>query len=197
MAKLIEILREEHRNIEKVLQVLEHELDVFERSERPDYEVLRAIIDYFEEYPARCHHPKEDLMVEVLRMRAPLAAQEFGDIETDHRDEADDLLELARTIESVRVGSDLPRQSVAEVVREFIAHERRHMGLEEHALFPAALKALRPSDWASIDARLTDARDPLFNDTIEGKFRALADRILRWEQENDDDRQRSLAAAKP
>ena len=40
---VIEILRQEHRNIEKLLLVLERELDVFARGERPDYEVVHAI----------------------------------------------------------------------------------------------------------------------------------------------------------
>jgi hemerythrin-like domain-containing protein len=35
----IDILRQEHRNIEKLLVVLERELAVFARGDRPDYEV--------------------------------------------------------------------------------------------------------------------------------------------------------------
>jgi hemerythrin-like domain-containing protein len=82
------------------------------------------------------------------------------------------------------------------VVRDFIAHERRHIEAEERALFPAAVKVLRPADWARIDARMSDARDPLFNTTVEQKFRALAEKILQWEQENEADRRTSPAAAK-
>jgi hypothetical protein len=40
MVEIIEILREEHRNIEKLLRVMEQELSVFDRAERPDYEVF-------------------------------------------------------------------------------------------------------------------------------------------------------------
>ena len=46
MVEIIEILRQEHRNIEKLLSVLEQELSVFARGERPDYEVVGAIIKY-------------------------------------------------------------------------------------------------------------------------------------------------------
>jgi len=31
---------------------------------------------------------------------------------------------------------------------------------------------------------------------VKQKFRALADKILQWEQENEDDRRKSLAATK-
>jgi len=196
MTRLIDVLREEHRNIEKLLGVLEQELGVFDRRERPDYETLQAVVDYFAEYPARCHHPKEDMIVDVLKSRDPAAARAVGDIESDHREEGERLRALAETIETVRTGGELPRQAVDEVVRDFIAHERRHIEAEERALFPAAIKVLRPADWARIEARMSDARDPLFNSTVEQKFRALADKILQWEQENEDDRRRSLAAAK-
>jgi hemerythrin-like domain-containing protein len=58
MAYVIEILRQEHRNIEKLLRVLEQELNVFSRGERPDYEVVLAAIDYFKDYPDACHHQR-------------------------------------------------------------------------------------------------------------------------------------------
>jgi hemerythrin-like domain-containing protein len=196
MARLIEVLREEHRNIEKLLGVLEQELGVFDRRERPDYETLQAIVDYFEEYPARCHHPKEDMIVAILKARNPSAAGSLEDIELDHRQEDARLRRLAHTLENVRTGGELPRQSVDDIVREFIAHERRHIDYEEHALFPAAVKALTTEDWAGIDARMSNARDPLFDRTVEEKFGALAQKILQWEQENEDDRRSTAVAAK-
>jgi hemerythrin-like domain-containing protein len=196
MTRLIDVLREEHRNIEKLLGVLEQELGVFDRHERPDYETLQAVVDYFAEYPARCHHPKEDMIVDVLKMRDPAAARAVGDVVSVHRQEGERLRRLAHMIENVRTGGELPRQAVDDVVRDFIAHERRHIEAEERALFPAAIRVLRPADWAGIEARMSDARDPLFNDTVAQKFRALADKILQWEQENEDDRRTSPAAAK-
>jgi hemerythrin-like domain-containing protein len=45
MTEMVEILRQEHRNIESLLHVLERELSVFDRGERPDYEVVLAVID--------------------------------------------------------------------------------------------------------------------------------------------------------
>ena len=37
MTEFIEVLQQEHRNIESLLRVLERELSVFDRGERPDY----------------------------------------------------------------------------------------------------------------------------------------------------------------
>ena len=55
MTYVVEVLRQEHRNIEKLLRVLEQELSVFNRGERPNYEVILGVIDYFKDYPDSCH----------------------------------------------------------------------------------------------------------------------------------------------
>lgn len=184
MTTIIDILREEHRNIEKVLLVLEQELDVFDRREQPDYEVMQAIIGYFQGYPERCHHPKEDMVFEKLKARDPVAAESVGDLVAEHQEESKRLQRLAQAIDNILTGREVLRASFDAVVRNFIEHERSHIDMEERALFPAAVKALRPEDWAGIDARLNDKRDPLTNDVIEEKFRFLHQRILQWEAQD-------------
>ena len=66
---IIERLSREHRNIEMLLAILERELEVVDRGGRPDYEVIRAIISYFEVYPEVYHHPQEDVVFAKLKPR--------------------------------------------------------------------------------------------------------------------------------
>ncbi len=188
MSNIIQILLEEHRNIDKLLLVLERELEVFDRSEEPDYEVLRAVIQYFQDYPENCHHPKEDMVFEKLKMRDPAAAARVGDAEDDHKIETLRLHRLVEAVEDILAGREFLRQTFHDVVRDFIEHQRQHMDKEEQLLFPAAVQGLRPDDWADIDARLCDRKDPLFNGTIETKFQALQGMILRWQQETETSR---------
>jgi hemerythrin-like domain-containing protein len=188
MMAIIDILREEHRNIEKVLLVLEQELDIFDRSEQPDYEVLQTIISYFQDYPDCCHHPKEDMVFEKLKARDPVAAESIGNLEAEHQEESKRLHRLAQELENILTGREVLRQSFVTIVRNFIAHERHHIDMEERSLFPAAVKALRLEDWAGIDARLNDKQDPLANEVIEEKFRFLHQRILQWEEQTEAER---------
>jgi Hemerythrin HHE cation binding domain len=83
-AMIIERLSQEHRNIERLLAVLERELEVFDRGDRPDYEVIRAVISYFEVYPEVYHHPQEDLVFAKLKTRDPAAAAKVGDLAREH-----------------------------------------------------------------------------------------------------------------
>jgi hemerythrin HHE cation binding domain-containing protein len=80
MVEIIEILRQEHRNIEKLLRVMEQELSVFDRGERPDYEVFGAVIEFFNKYPDSCHHPKEDIIYEKFKTRDPDRAASIADL---------------------------------------------------------------------------------------------------------------------
>jgi hemerythrin-like domain-containing protein len=188
MPKIIDILLEEHQNIEKLLLVLEHELEIFDRSGRPDYEILQTIIQYFQDYPEICHHPKEEMIFEKLMARDPAAAKRFGDVEADHEIETKRLRSFARAVDSVLAEQEFLRESFHLAVHDFIEHQRKHLQKEELLLFPAAVKALRREDWAEIDARLDDRKDPLFDSVVEEKFQNLQRTILRWEQETEESR---------
>jgi len=188
MSNIIQILLEEHRNIDKLLLVLEHELEVFDRSEEPDYEILQAVIQYFQDYPESCHHPKEDMVFEKLKVRDPAAANRIGDVEAEHQVETKRLRRLVEAVEEILAGREFLRQTFHDVVHDFIEHQRQHMDKEEQLLFPAAVQGLRPDDWAEIDTRLNDRKDPLFNGVIETKFQALQRTILRWQRETETSR---------
>ena len=164
---IIDVLCQEHRNIEKLLIVLERELNVFDRGERPDYEVVRAVIAYFEVYPDTYHHPKEEMVFGTLKLRDPGAAANIGDLAAEHRRGAERLRGVAQAVESVLMDLEFPRQTVDDIIRDFIVHERRHIAMEERDFFPAAVKALQPQDWAEIASRLTDQKDPLFSEIVE------------------------------
>jgi hemerythrin-like domain-containing protein len=183
MSRLIEILTEEHRNIEMLLRVLEQELGIFDRSEPPDYEILQAIIQYFQDYPETCHHPKEDMVFNKLKVRNPAAAKRIGDIEAEHQIETTRLRRLAEAIEAILAGREFLRQTFHNLVRDFIEHQRQHMDKEDRLLFPAAAKALKPEDWAEIDAQLNNRKDPLSNGEREKSLNVLQRTILQWERE--------------
>jgi hemerythrin-like domain-containing protein len=188
MTRMIELLRHEHRDIEQLLKVLEDEVKVFDRRERPDYEVIQAIISYFQDYPDCCHHPKEDMIFDKLKARDPPAAKRIGDVEAEHRQETDRLDRVARVVRNVLLDREIVRQTFSDVMRDFIDHQRTHMAMEERTLFPAAANALRSEDWREIDLKWNDKTESLFNVAMEEKLQSLRDRILRWGRENKESR---------
>jgi hemerythrin-like domain-containing protein len=198
MTGIIETLREEHRNIEELLLVLEQELSVFARNERPDYEIIQAVLSYFQDYPDCCHHPKEDMIFEKLKARDAVAAKSVGDLEAEHQNEGQRLRRVAHMIRSILTDHDVLRQTFGDIMRDFIKQERKHMEMEERVLFPAAVSALQPDDWAGIDAIWSEQKDTMFNVAIEERCQSLRERILQWERENQENwtTQHAVAHAK-
>jgi hemerythrin-like domain-containing protein len=180
---IIERLSREHRNIEMLLAILERELEIFDRGGRPDYEVIRAIISYFELYPEVYHHPQEDLVFAKLKIRDATAAAKVGNLALEHQKGAERLRRVAQAVDSVLADREILRQNVDNIVRDFIEHERRHIMMEDRDFFPAALKALEPQDWTEIASAMTTHEDPLFSEAAEEIFDALRARILQLEQE--------------
>ena len=184
MSKTLESLRQDHRNFAKLLTILEQELALFDRAERPDYDVILAIMDYFRDYPERCHHPKEDVVLRHLAKVAPEAAQKVGDLEAEHKENSRRVEKAAEAIENVLNEQEVSREAVENVVRAFITDQRRHMSMEEERFFPTARETLSQKDWATIDREATDHEDPLFQGTVEDRYREIAQRIALWEAED-------------
>ena len=109
---IIERLSREHRNIEKLLAILERELEIFDRGDQPDYEVIRAITSYFRVYPQIYHHPQEDLVFAKLRIRDPAAAAKVGDLAREHQTGAERLRRVAQAVDSALADHQILRQEV-------------------------------------------------------------------------------------
>ena len=62
------------------------------------------------------------------------------------------------------------------------------MTKEERVVFPAALNALRPEDWADIALRLADRDDPFYQAGFEEKFNKLRRNILKMKEETEAER---------
>jgi hemerythrin-like domain-containing protein len=191
---IVELLTGEHRNIEKLLAVLEHELEVFDSGDRPDYEVIRAIISYFQVYPKEFHHPQEDMVFAKLMLRDPAAAAKVGDLAGEHDKLARHLQRVAEAIDAVLSDREMLRETVDAIIRDFIERERRHMAMEDRYFFPAAAKSLHPQDWTEIASAVNRREDPLFSEVAEQRFDAVRAHILQLEQESEAERKgRSLS----
>lgn len=182
MVEIIEILRQEHQNIENLLRVMEQELSVFDRGERPDYEVLEAIIEFFKKYPASCHHLKEDIIYEKFKTCAPDRAVSIADLEAEHREGAVRLRRVAQAIEIVLNDEEVLRDDVDRIVRDFIDNERKHIALEDDVIFPAIVDTLQAGDWADIAMTIADRYGPPSDADFEEQFSTLRRNILELEE---------------
>ena len=64
--QLLSELREDHRNMALVLNVLESTIETASTGEDPDFELIDEIMRYMTVYPDAVHHPKEDIIYAEL-----------------------------------------------------------------------------------------------------------------------------------
>lgn len=178
-------LWEEHRNIARVLNAMEHQLEIFKRGEQPDYDVFTAAAEYFTRFPDLYHHPKEDLVFRKLRERDPAAIQSVGNLESEHEAIARLVREFREAVQNVLEEVEVSRDAFSSVATRFISEQRRHMAMEEESFFPHALEALTDEDWSEIDSQKTLELDPLFGTEVTETFEPLLRHILKWEQEDE------------
>ena len=183
MPPIIDLLRREHGYIVSVLDVLEQQLRRFEIGDQADYEIVAAAVEYFQGFPDRCHHPKENLVFDRLRKRDPSVVQEIGDLAQAHRDIEAALRALGGALTAVLNDAEVPRQIFVQIAKDFIAQQRQHCALEETQFFPAIARILADDDWKVLQGAMTQERDQLLNGSGDRRFELLRRTILEWQSE--------------
>lgn len=179
----LDMIRKEHRTMTRLLDMLERQIDLFEKTGEPDYELVGEILDYFRSFPDLYHHPKEDLVFKWLEKRDPEQAAAFGNLEEEHEKVSARLVRFTRAIVNVLMQAEVPREKVVEVARDFIDGERRHMSAEEKYFFPAAERVLSEQDWAEIDARVSKFKDPILEHSAPHRFALVREKLAEWRGE--------------
>lgn len=182
MVTALRRLREEHAGISKVLDVMERELDRLGAGKRPRVEVLEPALRYCTDFPAACHHPKEDLVYERLRARHEVTDQAIDDLVAEHRRLADKGAAFLTAVQALETDGDGALVELIAAGRDYVAFYRRHIDQEEMVFFPTALESLSEEDWAEIDARAGNPADPLFGPAAEARFAALRNAVLAPEE---------------
>jgi hemerythrin-like domain-containing protein len=184
MTSVLETLHEEHKNIARLLDAMENQIERLATASNPDYDLLQSIANYFCDYPDRCHHPKEDVVFRQLQAKHPAEAATIGDLAKEHRDAYARVHRFRDNIQAIFRDEILSRDSIINAGQSFVDAEREHMRMEEEMFFPLAASVLDEEDWRSIESNLRKKQDPLFGEFVEEEFRILRDFLLNWEREN-------------
>jgi hemerythrin-like domain-containing protein len=178
MSAVIDKLQREHRDLAKLMAVLDLQVMVLHDGGAPDHGVLRAVLRYLNNYPDLLHHPKEDLVYRCLLRRDPDATALVRDILREHVVLEALTADFADLIDRHDRGA-ATAAAVERMARDLAALYRHHIAVEEAELFPRALVKLRDSDWAEIDAAISAVADPLFDGAATVQYHLLHKEILR------------------
>src|SRR5210317_2609068 len=133
--ELMAELREDHRNMSIILDLLADLVEEMAEDEDPDFELFDEIMRYMTVYPDAVHHPKEDVIYEELRARRPDLSEDLSHVPDDQREIARLSCLLREEVEAINAGAAVRREKMIEDTAAYVDCLREHMRWEETDLF--------------------------------------------------------------
>ena len=81
MSEILRRLHQDHTNCQRLLAILDREIEVMNNEKKPDWDILQGVFQYFLTYPDTAHHPIENLILKRLVSKDPAAAEPFKGLE--------------------------------------------------------------------------------------------------------------------
>jgi len=176
-AKVLAELREDHKNMALMLNLLERQANRIYDGDEPDYELLHDIMHYMTVYPDAVHHPKEDRLYAELKSFRPDLSTGFERITMDHRHIAELSMKLRDDIAAINSGNPIRRRAVVADALRYVNTLRGHMQWEELDLFRRVDEMIRMGHDMFDSANFTHQADPVFGPEAEENFGRLVDCI--------------------
>lgn len=167
----------EHEYFQRLLALLQTQLDLFHRGERPNYELMLDILNYLHEYGDAFHHPREDVVFARLAARRPDIELALTRLRQEHRVIARAGERLIELLNEALDGALVRRAEVEVAAATYLVYYGNHIAKEEETVLLLADKVLQPEDWEAVTQAVAPAPDPLFGGSPQQRYRELARRL--------------------
>jgi len=175
--QVLEELRDDHRNLTLLLDMLEREIVRLKSREDPDYDLLHDIMQYMTGYPDAVHHKKEDWVYARMAAIRSEMQRNLSRIEHEHAEISNLGNKLLSDIQAIESGTVMRRFDVVEDARRYLTRQRDHMRWEDEKLFPLIDSLKTELDLSQMPSSIATMADPVFGPNVENNFRNLFDAI--------------------
>jgi hemerythrin-like domain-containing protein len=173
----IEAWHTDHVYFRRLLALLQRQIEVFHRAERPSYELMHDIVTYLREYGDALHHPREDAAFARLAERLPRLELPIARLRQEHRVISQAGEALLKQLAAIIDDAVVARADVEKAASTYLVYYRSHIAKEEEDVLGQAEKTLTPEDWATVRSAVPGRPDPLFGAMPEERFRELRRQI--------------------
>jgi len=179
MQRALTIIKDEHRAMAAVLRGLQYLIQQIRNGQaKPDFRLMKSMLDYIEAFPDRLHHPKEDeYLYRILRERTDEVTATLDLLEHEHQQEPAWLASLRATLKAYEQDA-AGFEAFSQEVEHYVASHFSHMNKEEDVVMPVAEQVLTAEDWTTIDAAFRSNEDPIVGAGTQREFRELFRRIV-------------------
>lgn len=173
LADLLDDLREDHRNMAIMLDLLGRQVEHIRDGDRPDYELIHDIMRYLTVYSDAVHHPKEDLLYSGMKAEKPDLDADLARVGPEHKEIAELGERLRNDVEAVASGATVTRERIVADTTNYVRTLQQHMAWEEEDLFRRAKDLVESEENMFVDISHLDTLDPVFGPEREHSFANL------------------------
>ena len=162
IADLLCDLRQDHRNMLQLLDLLQQETNHVRDDEAADIELILDIMRYMTTYSDAVHHPKEDVLYACMLAERPGLAEGLEAVGPDHERLAELGAALRADLEAIAADAPVSRDQLLDDARDYVVKLRRHIAWEEEDLFRRADEIVNRGQHLEIDVESVHRLDPVF-----------------------------------
>ncbi len=170
-------LRQEHRQIERVLTVMGRLVGRAERGQGFEAAALRKCVDFLRLFADACHHTNEEQILLPLLDKRGIRADHpaVAGILREHVEGRKQVSTMRSSLTAAARGDEGARRRFCEAARHYLALLRQHINREDHVLFPLADQALTSRDRADLHAQIQATYARRFEGRTAASLSVVAD----------------------
>jgi hemerythrin-like domain-containing protein len=175
----IETIKQEHRALSQVVELLRHLLrDITSGYTEPDYQLLAVALYYIDEFPGRLHHAKEDtFLFAALQRHTEQFDPVLSRLDSEHDRDRETIRDMHRLLVLYQAGAAEALVQFRAAVEDYAATLYDHMRSEE-GLLAACREHLTDEEWCVIAEAFARDKDPLVGNERRREFALLQHRIV-------------------
>jgi hemerythrin-like domain-containing protein len=171
-------LMHDHKHIGILLKILKTKYIKLAAGESINYNLVRDIVEYMQNYAEHSHHPLEEVISEFYWKK--LGRAHINETLTaEHRKLVDASASLMATLNLILSDVVVSKEELVSDLEAYVELQQSHMDFEESTVFPKWSNVITEADWPIVmqmcDERLID--DPLFSDSDSVLFEELKEYI--------------------
>lgn len=152
-------LRLDHANMARMLHVLQLKQKTLALGERPNFQLMREVVDYILSYMEGFANPLEQICVERLEGKAQEHLPLMEQMAADYRELKPRLQQLSSDIDMILMDHILPMDRFAADLKAYLEAHRAYLRREREGLFPLIEKHFSAEDMQELRSALPEGAE--------------------------------------
>jgi hemerythrin-like domain-containing protein len=179
--KPTDILKNEHKAIILMLEVIESVSRELEAGEKVPAEHLDKIVDFIRGFADRCHHAKEeDLLYPAMEKTGmPRQGGPIGVMLIEHTEGREYVRKMKEAAEKYAAGDKKAGPRFAENARGYAALLSQHINKEDNILYPIADARLSPQVQAGLEKEFERVEEEVIGAGKHEEYHRLLEKLQK------------------